>query len=86
MEIKTPDSSVIGLSFGHLPELLCLRPGFDLTVAVRQGISFAGLNYGRLPGLLLSEQPGDDPECRTLQFAETVSILERRVNMDNSAK
>ena len=32
-----------------------MRPGFDLTVAARQGLSFAGLSVGRLPELILYE-------------------------------
>ena len=35
--------SSAGLNFGHLAELLCLKPAFDLTVAARQAHSFAVL-------------------------------------------
>ena len=41
--------SFTGLTVEHLPEQHCMRPGFDLTVASRQGLSFAGLTVEHLP-------------------------------------
>jgi hypothetical protein len=34
-------SSFAGLTVDHLPEQHCMRPGFEVTVAARQGRSFS---------------------------------------------
>ena len=43
------------LTVDHLPVQHCMRPGFDLTVAERQGLFFVGLYDGLSPERLCSD-------------------------------